>query len=444
MQPMAVNEADRLAVLQALRILDTPPEEQFDALCRTARRLFDVPIAVVSLVDADRQWFKARCGLDVDETSREVAFCAHAILADGVLVVEDASRDPRFRDNPLVTGGLKIRFYAGAPLVIERDIRVGTLCIIDTVARAFTGEDRRALQDLAWVVTEQLRLHRARVESEDETALRRANEALIAAQKAELERCEGELRERQALLDSTLETMDQGLLMVDSKGVVQVHNRRFRELLGLPDSLLEGRPDFLTIHHHQVAAGEFARCENDFAEMAGQLQYVLTADRYERERPDGTVIEIRTVPFGDGGVVRTYTDVTVSRRGQAALRESERRYRILADALPHKVWITAPDGTALYYNAQMTVYHGPLGPALADRAALNHPDDVARIAAARKRAFDRGEPLEVEARLLRADGAWRWHRILMTPIRREGADEVVEWLGISLDIDDLYSDRQRL
>ncbi|MEA1832700.1 EAL domain-containing protein [Methylobacterium durans] len=159
MFPVAPDEADRVQALHALRILDTAPEAHFDALCRTAGALFRAPIALVSLVGEDRQWFKARCGLDVDGTAREVAFCAYAILADEVFIVEDALRDPRFAASPLVTEH-GIRFYAGAPLVLGPGLQVGSLCVMDTVPRTFGPDEIRQLRDLAAVVVAQLRLHR--------------------------------------------------------------------------------------------------------------------------------------------------------------------------------------------------------------------------------------------------------------------------------------------
>jgi GAF domain-containing protein len=109
------NEAQRIAALRALPILDTPREERFDRITRLAQRLFDVPIALITLVDANRQWFKSCMGIGVDQTPRSVSFCAHAILRDDALVIEDAQIDPRFADNPLVTDEPHIRFYAGQP-----------------------------------------------------------------------------------------------------------------------------------------------------------------------------------------------------------------------------------------------------------------------------------------------------------------------------------------
>ncbi|UDL04712.1 GAF domain-containing protein [Marinobacter sp. CA1] len=143
------NETERLRSLGATGLLDSPAEERFDRLTRVAQRLFGVEIALVSLVDADRQWFKSRQGLDALETPRSVSFCGHAILNEDILVVENAAHDSRFHDNPLVCGSPNIRFYAGAPLHSADGFRLGTLCIIDSQPRTLSAHDRRLLRDLA-------------------------------------------------------------------------------------------------------------------------------------------------------------------------------------------------------------------------------------------------------------------------------------------------------
>jgi GAF domain-containing protein len=141
-------------------VLDTPPEPGFDDLALLASHVCGTPIAMVSLVDADRQWFKSRVGLDLTETPREVAFCAHAIAGTEPLVVPDALADDRFAGNPLVVGDPKIRFYAGAPLRVGDGHAVGTLCVIDRVPRELTGEQRQALEALAGQAMAQLELRR--------------------------------------------------------------------------------------------------------------------------------------------------------------------------------------------------------------------------------------------------------------------------------------------
>lgn len=147
---LARSEATRLAALDRLALLDTPPEPAFEALVAAAAERFGVPIALVSLVDADRQWFKARHGLDVRETPRAVAFCNLTIRGEGAFVVPDATRDPRFADNPLVTGAPGIRFYAGAPVQAPDGSRIGSICIIDRAPRPdLSAEERHALERLA-------------------------------------------------------------------------------------------------------------------------------------------------------------------------------------------------------------------------------------------------------------------------------------------------------
>ncbi|TNH17672.1 ATP-binding protein [Halomonas sp. BL6] len=156
------NETQRLTALRALSILDTPADDAFERLTQLARDLFDVPMALVSLVDEERQWFKSHPGLPICETSREVSFCAHAIAADTPLVIEDAQSDPRFADNPLVTGKPHLRFYAGHPLRPSDSLAVGTLCLISDRPRAFSSRDRQLLASLAGQVDELLRQHQMR------------------------------------------------------------------------------------------------------------------------------------------------------------------------------------------------------------------------------------------------------------------------------------------
>ncbi|MEQ8860953.1 MAG: sensor domain-containing diguanylate cyclase [Pseudomonadales bacterium] len=150
------DEGTRLDTLRALNILDTSPEERFDRLTRLAKRLFGVPIALVSLVDEDRQWFKSCEGLSATETPRDISFCGHAILGEDVLLVEDAARDVRFHDNPLVTEDPNIRFYAGCPLKVPNGSKLGTLCLIDREPREFTEEDLALLRDLARMAEQEL------------------------------------------------------------------------------------------------------------------------------------------------------------------------------------------------------------------------------------------------------------------------------------------------
>jgi diguanylate cyclase (GGDEF)-like protein len=150
------DDDERLRHLKDLGILDTEPEAHFDRVTRLAQRLFDVPIALVSLVDANRLWFKSCFGLPQGDLPRDVSFCGHAILGDETFVIPDAAADPRFADNPLVTGAPHIRFYAGQPLRVGDGYKIGTLCLIDTKPREFDEADRAALRDFAAILEREL------------------------------------------------------------------------------------------------------------------------------------------------------------------------------------------------------------------------------------------------------------------------------------------------
>jgi len=183
------NEQKRLETLWGYEILDTKPEAAFDDLTFLASYVCETPVALISLVDADRQWFKSKVGVSVFETSRDIAFCASAILESDVFIVPDASQDERFENNPLVVADPKIRFYAGAPLMAQGH-PLGTLCVVDRVPRQLRPEQLEALRALSRQVVAQLDLRhnlkrlkqslkmRDRVEAEKERALRELQQAL--------------------------------------------------------------------------------------------------------------------------------------------------------------------------------------------------------------------------------------------------------------------------
>jgi sigma-B regulation protein RsbU (phosphoserine phosphatase) len=156
--PPHPQEAERLADLRALEILDTPPEERFDRIVNLARLIFDVPIAYIALLDANRQWFKSKIGLKVIETGRDVSFCGHTILHKGPMIIPDATRDERFVDNPLVAGEPHIRFYAGHPLRGPSGHNVGTLCLADRRPRSFDDGQMETFRQLAALAEHELRM----------------------------------------------------------------------------------------------------------------------------------------------------------------------------------------------------------------------------------------------------------------------------------------------
>lgn len=154
--PMPDNEAARLALLYELLLLDTPPERRLDKIVEFAANEFKVPICLISLIDSERQWFKARVGLEACETARDISFCGHALASSELLLVPDARLDARFQDNPLVLGAPHIRFYAGAPLACRDGLVIGTLCLIDTVPRTLDAVEQAILGSLRDLVVLEL------------------------------------------------------------------------------------------------------------------------------------------------------------------------------------------------------------------------------------------------------------------------------------------------
>jgi signal transduction histidine kinase len=217
--PLPANEIDRLAALYGLDVLDTEPEKDFDDIVALASHVCGVPMSLVSLIDTDRQWFKARVGTDLTETTRELSFCAHAILGRDLLVVPDARQDARFADNPLVTERRGIRFYAGAPLITSEGVGLGTLCVVDSEPRRLGVEQLQALRALARQVTSQLELRRYAVTLANTTArlqeLERRKDDLAAL-------VGGELKAPLRLMDSYLEGL----------GRTGFHDREAADLVG--------------------------------------------------------------------------------------------------------------------------------------------------------------------------------------------------------------------
>jgi GAF domain-containing protein len=158
--PIPAHDHDRVAALQKYAILDTEPEQAFDDLALLASFVCKTPIALISLVDEDRQWFKSKIGMAASETPRDIAFCSAAIQQSDVMVVPDTLKDERFRNNPLVVSEPRIRFYAGAPLINEEGYALGTLCVIDQTPRDFEPDQKEALQALSRLVLAQLEFRR--------------------------------------------------------------------------------------------------------------------------------------------------------------------------------------------------------------------------------------------------------------------------------------------
>ena len=234
---MVLDEAARLAALRRYRILDTGPERAFDDLTLLASHICGTPMALITLVDDDRQWFKSRIGISLPETSRALSFCAYAIRERDTMVVPDARVDARLRDNPLVTGAPHIRFYAGTPLVTPDGHALGTLCVVDNVTRTLSASQLAALEALARQVESQLELRLKLVELGEALAERDRVQAQQAATLAELREAHDNLRKLSAMMPycSTCEfTMtipaDPAAIPTVTDGVTQVlHEKHWTE-----------------------------------------------------------------------------------------------------------------------------------------------------------------------------------------------------------------------
>ncbi len=280
--PLPKSERERLAKLESYKVLDTPPEIVFDRITSLVSQLIDVPIALVSLVDKERQWFKSRRGLDAVETSRDLAFCAHAILGDDIFVVDDTLADPRFADNPLVTSDPKIRFYAGAPLRTHDGFNLGTLCAIDTRPRTLSDSQRQILADLASLAVDELELRQALKSSMQ----RVAHEVELQSLKDEfLATVSHELRTPLTSIRGTLGLLESGEfgdLPEQVQGLISIANRNTVNLIELVNDLLDVRQlesGSLTFDFETIQPGLLLQetCQN-LSGMADEKNIVIACD----------------------------------------------------------------------------------------------------------------------------------------------------------------------
>ncbi len=313
--PSHPDEAARLQALLSYDVLDTPAEADFDDLARIASLICRTPIALISLVDAHRQWFKARVGLDIEETPRDVAFCAHAILGSELLVVEDATADDRFVENPLVKGAPNIRFYAGTPLADGSGLAIGTLCVIDRVPRALSEDQAEALRALGRQVVAQFELRRR---------MRLLSQAVSRHEAAE---------RRLRLSDEILKRVGTLILVADADGRITYANPSAETILGYrPEELLgdgwwdvsradpdERRRERAAIVRHARSAQTVARApyEKPVRRRDGETRWILWRDE----------------PGPQGSIIGVGHDITERRLAEEALRRSELRLRRQNDRL---------------------------------------------------------------------------------------------------------------
>ena len=382
--PPPPNEARRLAALREAALLDTPPEREFDDIAALAAEICGTPIALVSLIDEIRQWFKARVGLEVRETPRDVSFCAHALDLDDLLVVPDATADPRFAENPLVRDAPCIRFYAGMPLKTETGETLGTLCVIDRSARQLTERERRALRALAGTVISLIRLRRSEAAQRD-----------LAAWLAE---------ERQRLTDSQA-VAKIGSWETDLSDLSVRWSDETHRIFGTdPGTFIPTHASFLAIVHPDDREGVDTVFRNSLGSRTPQsLDHRIVL-------PDGQVkivAERWQVFYEDDGrpirAVGTCQDVTESLRMKA---ERDRLYELSIDLL----CVAGFDGQLQQVSPAWTRVLGWSEAELTSRPMLEfiHPDDH-EITLRVRAAIREGHPARgFENRYRAKDGSYRW------------------------------------
>nr|MCH9732555.1 PAS domain S-box protein [Actinomycetes bacterium] len=314
MEPPAIgaNEAERLAVLRSYGILDTPPEPRFDALTKLAANILKVPVALITFIDTDRQWFKSRYGLDAPETPRDVSFCGHVVANEAPLVVPDALRDPRFSDNPLVTGDPIVRFYAGVPLKTPDGFFLGTFCAIDHEARENDGTEVETLELLAGQVVEILELQRQHTQSERQLR----DELVVSGLRLE------QLETHRQFFDLTLDL----LCTVNSSLYFEQLNPMWEEVLGWTLDELRARPLLEFVH-----SDDLERTEAEAARLLAEASTTINFENRYRHK-DGSWVPLSWVARArDGVFFCAARDMTSYYATARALQASEARLRAIID-----------------------------------------------------------------------------------------------------------------
>ena len=346
--PLNRNEEQRLQALERYGILDTPPEREYDDIVELAAELCEVPMALITLVDRDRQWFKAAVGLPgVTETERCISFCTHAIEQQGVFVIEDAHKDVRFAQNPLVRNAPFVRFYAGAPLRTEDGFQLGTLCVVDTRPRTLSSLQIKALKGLARQVEVQLhlrlQLQLAQAHNVELQVARGRLHSLFDSLQDEVrerQRAERELRSQQELLSSILSHIPHAVFWKDQNSVFLGCNAKFAHDMGLgsPADVIGKTDQDLGSCAERAAAYR----EDDRQVMESGVPKLAFEEPQPGRTGEGGWVLTSKVPLRDAdgdicGVLGIYADITERRRQEAALQDAKHLIELHAAHLEMQV-----------------------------------------------------------------------------------------------------------
>ncbi|MBI1682591.1 PAS domain S-box protein [Caulobacter hibisci] len=407
------RETRRLAALKSYQVLDTPADPALDRLTALAGNLFGVPIALVSLVDEQRQWFKARVGLDAESTGRDLAFCAHAIEMgpNAVMVVEDATRDPRFADNPLVTGRPDIRFYAGATLTTKDGDNLGTLCVIDDKPRPRPSEaELERLKLLAGVVVDEFELTKAHRQA----------------------------REKQRLLEIAESMAKVGHWRYDLDTREISWSDAIFEIYGLSRETFDPQIDDAIAYYHPEDRQQVRDCLQKGADTHSGFEFQLRL-----YRPDGALRHVASkavCELGEGGrpvaLIGLLQDVTDQVSALKAAENSAARYRLLTDNANDLVTKMDREGRFTYVSPAVKAVTGYLAQEVVGRRAIEfiHPDDHARVQAAFADLPTGPSAWRIEYRILCKDGSMRWMEARPTLARDPQTGEMSAVTDVIRDI----------
>ncbi|MEH1969205.1 PAS domain S-box protein [Nostoc sp.] len=316
------NESQRLEVLNQYQILDTPPEELFDELAQLAANLCEAPIAFISLVDAEREWFKSKIGVTISEVPRSISFGSYTILEDQILIISDTLQDERFATNPLVTSNNYFRFYGGVPLITSSGFALGSLCIIDFAPRNLTFKEQVALQQLARQVIRYLELH------------------------------------RQKIIDDSQRSFN--LLFSKNPNPMWVYNQNNLQFLDVNEAAIVhygySREEFLQMRTTDIRPPEDVPIFMDY--LAKKYSNLDFTGQWRHRRKDGQIIDVEivthTIDYGSYNArLVNIRDITEHKRIEKTLQESEARFQVISEAIPVPFIISrVSDGLILYANPE--------------------------------------------------------------------------------------------
>ena len=431
--PLPPNESERLAALRRCAALDTASEPAFDELTSLAAQICATPIALITLIDGARQWFKSRVGVDETEVAREVSFCSHTILLLDGLVIADAAADERFADNPQVTASPSVRFYAGVPLVTRDGFAVGTLCVMDRQPRQFADSQMESLRVLSRQVMTQLELRRHLDE--------------LAHNIEQRQRTEERLRTSEAFYETLVETLPQNILRKDLQGRFTFANRKSCQSIGRKKEEIIGRTDF-DLFPPELAA----KYHRDDLRVMTTRENLDTVEAHQGPHGERLFVHVIKTPLYDAsgnviGVQGIFYDVTQRKRIEEELAYERDLLRALLDYIPDRIYFKDVNCRFMRCSKSMAVRLG-----LTDaREVVGKTDFDFHPAEQAQEYYDdeqrillRGEPLinKLE-RQLDPDGNEIWASVTKVPIYTQSGS-IAGLVGLSRDITQLKQTEQAL